>query len=119
MKQQVEKDLDNDLFLTGGLTPGKRKLDKEFHSDFRYEISREDQALRLDLFLASWSLDISRSRIQELIRKGAVEVNQGPFWAELQAQVPAIRIRITIPPPSPRALSPNRLHSALSMKTIP
>jgi len=59
----------------------------------------------LDLFLASRSLDISRSRIQELIRKGAVEVNQGPSWASYKTRA-GDHIRITIPPPSPSSLEP-------------
>ncbi len=59
----------------------------------------------MDLFLASRSLDISRSRIQELIRKGAVQVNQGPSRASYKVRA-GDHIKMTVPPPSPPSLEP-------------
>jgi len=74
-------------------------------TEFQFDVSREDRDQRLDLFLASRSLDISRSRIQELIRQGAVAVNQGPSRASYRIRA-GDRITIVIPPPSPTSLEP-------------
>ncbi len=59
----------------------------------------------MDLFLASRSLDISRSRIQELIRQGAVTVNQDPSRASYRIRA-GDHITIVIPPPSPTSFEP-------------
>jgi 23S rRNA pseudouridine1911/1915/1917 synthase len=104
--------------MTGALTPAKKDLDTEF----QFEVSRADRDQRLDLFLASRSLGISRSRIQELIRRGGVAVNQGPSRAGYRTRA-GDRIRIAIPPPSPSSLDPepvdfNIIHEDASILVV-
>lgn len=72
---------------------------------FSFHISPEDEGARLDHFLVSRSLALSRSRIQELIKKGAVSVNG-------MVSRPSSRVRtgdhitLSIPPPSPTVVQP-------------
>jgi len=72
---------------------------------FSFHISRGEEGARLDQFLASNGVPLSRSRIQELIRTGSVSVNQ-------ETSRPSYRVRtgdhisISIPPPSPSVIQP-------------
>lgn len=68
-------------------------------------IAHHNQDIRLDVFLANRSNDLSRSRIQALIKKGFIKVNNC-------ASKPSYRLKagdqvfLTIPPPEIPALEP-------------
>ena len=79
---------------------------------FLFNIGGEEQGLRLDHFLVSKSMALSRSRIQELIRKGSIRVNRA-------ASRPSYRVRtgdhisVSIPPLLPPALQPEPVSFAV------
>ncbi len=72
---------------------------------FLFDICGEDQGLRLDHFLVSRSMALSRSRIQGLIRKGAVRVNRAVSRPSYRVRT-GDRISVSIPPLLPSALQP-------------
>ncbi|MEJ2726885.1 MAG: RluA family pseudouridine synthase [Deltaproteobacteria bacterium] len=77
----------------------------EFHSVFQYEISEQDQELRLDLFLTSCPISLSRSRIQALIRSGHIKVNEGLTKPSYRLKA-GDRVCLSIPPPVAPTLDP-------------
>lgn len=70
-----------------------------------FHVSQKEEGVRLDHFLVSRDVSLSRSRIQELIKKGAVSVNG-------MVSRPSYRVRtgdhisLSIPPPSPTVVQP-------------
>lgn len=74
-------------------------------STFFFDICHEEEGVRLDHFLVSKGVALSRSRIQGLIKKGAVSVNES-------ASRPSYRVRagdhitLSVPPPSPAVVQP-------------
>ena len=72
---------------------------------FFYDIPENNQESRLDLFLSLHSTDLSRSRIQALIKSGNIKVNN-------QLSKPGRKLRsgdhisLSIPPPTTMALEP-------------
>lgn len=72
---------------------------------FHFDAFDEDHGLRLDLFLATRSMSLSRSRIQELIKSGAVSVNQILCKASYRMRT-GDRVRILVPAPSPPVIMP-------------
>lgn len=67
---------------------------------------------RLDRFLAAAQTNLSRSRLQSLIRDGRVQVN-GRAARASQRVHGGDRVRVEIPPPAPSALEPEDLPLAL------
>ncbi len=74
-----------------------------------FEIPQENQDTRLDVFLAgSCPSDLSRARIQTLIKKGFVKINDGTSKASYKLKT-GDRVRLTIPPPEPMRLKPEAI----------
>ena len=69
-------------------------------------IEVEDEGERLDRFLARASSDLSRSRLQSLIKSGHVEVNAEVVKKPRHSLASGDRIRIEIPPPDSVELLP-------------
>jgi 23S rRNA pseudouridine1911/1915/1917 synthase len=67
---------------------------------------------RLDRFLAAAQADLSRSRLQSLIREGRVEVNGHPARASLRLR-PGDRVCVDLPPPRTLALTPEAIPLAI------
>ena len=70
-----------------------------------YEITHQSQDIRLDVFLATHSNDLSRSRIQALIKRGFVKVNGCPSKPSYKLKA-GDHIFLTIPPPDIPVLKP-------------
>lgn len=74
-------------------------------NSFFFQVMQKEEGARLDRFLVSRKADLSRSRIQDLIKSEAVTINGG-------ASRPSYRIRagdqivLTLPEPSPTLLAP-------------
>ncbi len=80
-------------------------MDHESDRAPSYEITRQSQNIRLDVFLAASSNDLSRSRIQSLIKKGFVEVNNLPSKPGYRLKA-GDHISLTIPPAETLPLEP-------------
>lgn len=65
--------------------------------------------IRLDVFLSSRFPELSRSRIQTLIKGGKVDINGSPVTKPSQAIRPGDNVSITIPPPKPLGLEPEAI----------
>lgn len=72
---------------------------------FSCEVPVESQKIRLDVFLSSRSVGLSRSRIQSLIVSGNVKVNSRPSKANYKLK-PGDHILLSIPLPAPQSLKP-------------
>ena len=72
---------------------------------FSYEVSAESQDIRLDVFLSSRSIGLSRSRIQSLIVSGNVKVNNRPLKASYKLKA-GDHLLLSVPPSSPQSLKP-------------
>ena len=80
-------------------------MDNESDRIFFYDIPENNQANRLDLFLSLHSTDLSRSRIQALIKSGNIKVNDQLSKPGRKLR-PGDHISLSIPPPSTIALEP-------------
>jgi len=69
------------------------------------QVSPQDRAQRLDLFLSRRCPELSRTRIQSLIKEGAVRVNQHSARPSYQIQ-PGDRIDLNEPEPVPLEVRP-------------
>jgi 23S rRNA pseudouridine1911/1915/1917 synthase len=76
------------------------------------EVVVREGGIRLDRWLAGQMPDLSRSRIQALIREGHVRVNGGPAKASYTVR-PGDRVLVVVPPPQPSALVPRPLPLAI------
>lgn len=65
----------------------------------------EDQGQRLDRWLAQRRPDLSRARIQTLLREGHITVENRSAKPSLRI-TPGLRIRLVLPPPRPSTLEP-------------
>jgi len=74
-------------------------------STLLFHISRGEEGVRLDHFLVSRGVALSRSRIQELIKKGAVSVNQVVCRPSYRVRA-GDHITLFVPPPSPTIVQP-------------
>ena len=72
---------------------------------FFYEISEDSLNMRLDFFLSARPIDLSRSRIQALIKGGEVKVNDLPSKPSYRLKAEDC-VALTIPPPVSQALEP-------------
>ncbi len=66
----------------------------------------QDQGARLDKFLAERADDISRARIQALIREGNVMLNGAAVHQPGQRLAPGDLVALNMPPPAPAAPQP-------------
>lgn len=73
---------------------------------FFCEISENDQDTRLDIFLCSSPVGLSRSRIQSLIREGQARVNGLPSKPSHKLKA-GDQVLLTIPPPATLVLTPD------------
>jgi 23S rRNA pseudouridine1911/1915/1917 synthase len=75
---------------------------------FFFSISDSDREERIDSYLASQVDDLTRSRVQELIKTGLVKVN-GLVTKPSYRLRPGDQIRLCIPPPSSYHLEPESI----------
>ena len=81
---------------------------KASNSIFSHTIPDGAQLIRLDLFLSDIHEDLSRSRIQTLIRKGLVSVNGAPAKPSYQLKA-GDQVSVVVPTPSPLRLVPEEV----------
>ena len=72
---------------------------------FSYEITDDGQNLRLDSYISSRAIDLTRSKIQALIKNGHVKVNNTPSKSSYRLKA-GDQILVSIPPPPSRFLKP-------------
>lgn len=70
-----------------------------------FPVGEIDKAQRLDAFLVLRTQDLTRSRIQDLIRSGFVRVNQGLSKPGYRLK-PGDHVEVTLPAPEPLRLEP-------------
>lgn len=80
-------------------------MEHESDRSFVYEIYEDSEDIRLDVFLASCSTDISRSRIQALIKSGHAKVNNCRSRPSYKLKK-GDRVSLLIPRASPHVLKP-------------
>jgi 23S rRNA pseudouridine1911/1915/1917 synthase len=89
--------------------PGNRSSDMEVEhktqSVFFWEIPEDSRNTRLDRFLSSRPVSLSRSRIQALIKGENVKVNGGPAKASYRLRQ-GDRVSLSVPPPVKHELRP-------------
>jgi 23S rRNA pseudouridine1911/1915/1917 synthase len=73
-----------------------------------FEVTAEDAATRLDLFVSRAPLGLSRNQVQRLIDEGRIRVDGGHQKASYRLR-PGEEIHISLPPPSPAELIPEPL----------
>ncbi len=83
-------------------------MDNKSGSTPFYRITSEYCDIRLDIFLSSVSSDLSRSRIQSLVREGYVKVNETSSKPSYKLKV-GDHVSLTIPPPEPSILTPESI----------
>ena len=87
-------------------------MDNELQYTVSYLISDVERDQRVDLFLASRMEDLTRSRIQRLIKSGLVTVNkQTPKMSYHLKQ--GDQIEVTIPPVSSSLLEPESVEFSI------
>ncbi|MFZ7113371.1 MAG: RluA family pseudouridine synthase [Desulfatiglandales bacterium] len=87
-------------------------MEYESHRFFSFQVEQKDAGLRLDVFLSSQVLQCSRSRIQELIKSGFVQVNAETSKVSHRLQI-GDSVRLTLPPPDPIQLAPESVDFGL------
>lgn len=80
-------------------------MERETDRVLFYHVSEEDGEQRVDTFLASRQQDLTRSRIQELIKEGYLEVN-GLASKPSHRLKPGDHVRLAVPPVQPYPLEP-------------
>lgn len=80
-------------------------MDSESDRAFFYEVPEDGQEIRLDVFLASRSIGLSRSRIRALIKSGDVRLNNCPSKPSYKLKA-GDRVFLSIPPPSTQVPEP-------------
>jgi 23S rRNA pseudouridine1911/1915/1917 synthase len=79
---------------------------------FSFIVAEEEREQRLDIFLASKIKDLTRSRAQDLIRKGCAEVNGSPAKGSYRLRR-GERVTLNIPPARPSHLEPEQVEFSL------
>ncbi len=74
----------------------------------QFRVSSEDAPQRLDLFLSRRCPQLSRSRIQGLIREGAIQVN-GQTSRPRYLVRPGDQVELELPAPEPLAIAPEEI----------
>ena len=72
---------------------------------FSYEIADDGQNLRLDTYISSRAIDLTRSKIQALIKNGHVKVNNTPSKSSYRLKA-GDQILVSIPPAPSQLLKP-------------
>ena len=80
-------------------------MDHETDKTFSYAINDKDENQRIDIFLATRAEDLTRTRIQNLIKEGFVKVNDHPSKPNYRLKR-GDRVDITIPPAIPIQVEP-------------
>ncbi len=70
-----------------------------------FSVSEADKAQRLDAFVVLQMQDLTRSRVQELIKSGFVRVNHSLSKPGYRLK-PGDHVEVTLPPPEPLRLEP-------------
>ncbi len=83
-------------------------MDNESHRTPSYVITHHSQDIRLDVFLSTHSSELSRSRIQALIKKGFVKLNNRPSKPSCKLRA-GDHVFLTIPPPEAYLLKPEEV----------
>ena len=66
------------------------------------EASENDQGVRLDVFLSKCLPELSRTRVQALIKQGEVRLSAAATIVDAKYRVkPGDRFEVTVPPPVP------------------
>jgi len=73
-----------------------------------FRVTVHDQNERLDQFLASHATDLTRSRAQDLIRRGCVRVNDGAVKSSYRLKT-GDAVALSLPPARPYHLEPERV----------
>jgi len=76
-------------------------------------VSEADTGTRLDRFVAASLADLSRARIQALIRNGSVEGSNGPLRDPGAKVRPGQTVRVTVPAAAPPEPAPENLPLAI------
>ena len=79
------------------------------HNDIIIVAEDQDEAKRLDKFLADKLEDLSRARLQALIRQGCVRVNDSAVDKISHKMSAADSVRVELPEPEPTQLEPQDL----------
>ncbi len=87
-------------------------MERPADSFYSFLIGEEERGLRLDAFLALRIGNLTRSRIQELIRSGTVLVNDRQTKPGYRIK-PADRLTVIIPPAQPYRLEPELVEFTL------
>jgi len=69
-------------------------------SEYRFEVSQENEGSRLDLFLSRMSLELSRNQVQRLIDNKSILVNEKPQKASYRLRSND-QVLVSVPPPPP------------------
>jgi len=77
-------------------------------SEYRFEVSQQAAGSRLDVFLSSTDLELSRNQIQRLIEQDHIRVNDQKQKASYRLR-PGEEITIFLPPVAPSELVPEPL----------
>jgi 23S rRNA pseudouridine1911/1915/1917 synthase len=88
-------------------------VEHETEGTFFYKIPEDCSNIRLDVFLSSRPVGLSRSRIQSLIRNGDVKVNNAHAKPSYKL-APGDHVFVSIPAPAPVVLKPE----AVEFETI-
>jgi len=100
------------MYGMNGLTTNHQLIDISVNIESdrppSYEITHHNQDNRLDVFLATHSNDLSRSRIQTLIKREFVQVNNRPSKPSYKLKA-GDHILLTIPPPEAPVLKPETI----------
>jgi len=87
-------------------------VDNESDRTFTWEIPEDKQDIRLDVFLSSSPIGLSRSRIQALIRHGDVKVNNRASKSNYKLKT-GDHVFLSIPPPSTHILEPEAVEFSI------
>jgi 23S rRNA pseudouridine1911/1915/1917 synthase len=80
-------------------------VDKKAARETIYSISEGEKDQRIDMFLASREKDLTRSRIQSLIKNQAVKVNEIPVKTSYRLKLDD-KVHFIIPPAAPSEVKP-------------
>ena len=83
-------------------------MENKKEGTFFYRIPDDCNNIRLDVFLSSCPVGLSRSKIQSLIKNGDVTVNNGPAKPSHKL-IPGDHVIISIPPAPPPVLRPEAI----------
>ena len=83
-------------------------MEHESDKIFSFRIEEKDADRRLDIFLSSPTQELTRARIQELIKTGRVQVNDRPSKASYRLKI-GDHIRLSVPPAKALQLEPETI----------